>query len=496
MGRGHGGSAADPARRVLVVGGGVAGLLCAYDLAVGGAEVTVVEAEEACGGALASRDRGGLPTDAGAEAFAVQSEAVARLIDELGLAERLVTPNPAGAWLQLPELAAPLPATGLLGIPGDPTADDVVALLGEAAAARAAEDLVSSPEQWRERWEAVDAGQDRISLAELVADRMGPDVVDRLVTPIVSGVHSAAADDLDVEAVAPGLVSLMLREGSLARAVAARRAQAPAGSAVRSLRGGMHGVIGALLDRLNQLGVSVRTGTFVRSLTDVTGADSEVDDIVLAVDGPEAARLAGLSWTDGSVGGSPDRPMNDPEEALGPGVALVTMVLESPALDSAPRGTGMLVSPAVESVAAKAMTHVTAKWAWAAEAFGPSRHLVRLSYGRVGDSATGRGERTGARSTDEELIAAASEDVAVLFGLPGLGETVTHADVVRWRRAVPLSGPEHAGRAARLRSRLAARRGPHGERLHAVGTWFAGTGLSRVVPDARTTAARMLAGEA
>lgn len=471
--------------RVLVVGGGIAGLTCAYDLIRGGAEVTVLEADAGCGGALSARRRGEVLTDAGAEAFASQSRAVAGLIEELGLTDQLVTPNPAGAWLQLPELAAPLPVTGLLGIPGDPQAQDVVTIVGEAAAARAAEDLQASVEPWRARAEAVAAGEDRISLAELVTERMGPAVVERLVTPVVSGVHSAAAEALDVEAVAPGLVGLMLEEGSLARAVTARRAQAPAGSAVQSLQGGMHTLITALTAQVAQAGATIHTSSLLNSLTEL--AAGSFDDIILAVDAPEAARLTGLTWGERSPGEAGEEAAGD---AIGPGVALVTLLLETEALNDSPRGTGMLIAPSVTTVFAKAMTHVTSKWAWAAEALGESRHLVRLSYGRIDDEQ--RQARSPAHSTDEQLIAEARRDIAVLFGIPGLGEAVQEADVVRWRRAVPLSGPEHAGRAAELRRRLTVTSGPHGERLHAVGAWFAGTGLSKVVPDARRTAAEVL----
>lgn len=470
------------AHRVLVIGGGIAGLVCAYDLTRQGVGVTIVEADEVCGGALASRERAGLATDAGAEAFASQSSAVTELIDDVGLSEQLVTPNPAGAWLQLPELAAPLPATGLLGIPGDPEAEDVIAILGTSAAARAAEDSTADVECWRSRWEAVAAGRDRISLAELVADRMGQAVVDRLVTPIVSGVHSAAAEALDVESVAPGLVSLMLREGSLARAVLARRAQAPAGSAVRSLRGGMHTLPLELIARLRAGGAQIQTGVAVKSLSDIP---ESYDDIILAVDAPEAARLLGVDATAVTSSGADE----SQQVEAGVGVAPVTLILDSEALDGSPRGTGMLVSPAVTEVAAKAMTHVTSKWSWAAEALGPARHLVRLSYGRVDDDSHAR---PGAHSSDEELLDAARADVAALFGIPRLGEQVREADVVRWRRAIPLSGPEHAGRAAQLRRCVRETSGPGGASLHATGTWFAGTGLSKVVPDARQTARDVL----
>ena len=92
------------------------------------------------------------------------------------------------------------------------------------------------------------------------------------------------------------------------------------------------------------------------------------DYLVIATDGSTAARLLGPHIKGSSL------PNIDP----GPEVALVTLVVDQPALNSNPRGTGLLVSEAVTNVRAKALTHATAKWAWVAEEAGKNRHVVRL----------------------------------------------------------------------------------------------------------------------
>ena len=90
-------------RTALVVGGGVAGLTAARDLAAAGLRVTLVEASDHFGGAVGAHQVAGLVLDSGAESFATRSTAVPELLDELGLADRVVTPDPAGSWLYLPE---------------------------------------------------------------------------------------------------------------------------------------------------------------------------------------------------------------------------------------------------------------------------------------------------------------------------------------------------------------------------------------------------------
>lgn len=482
--------------RVAVVGGGAAGLSVAWELARAGAEVQLYEASDRTGGAVAPLQLGAgnqldgvsqlsaLSVDAGAEAFATRSSAVADLIGDLGLAERIVSPNPAGAWLQLPHLAAPLPATGVLGIPGDPQAEDVVAVLGAEVAARAAEDL-SAPMTWT----AERASERPPSLGEVVRDRMGEAVVEQLVSPITSGVHSAAPDDLAISAAHPRLYQTMLRAGSLARAVADLKAAAPAGSAVQSLRGGMHTLTAELDAQLRQAGASIRLNTEVQDLRQLH-AEQRPEHIVLAADLERAAALA-----------SPYLQVTDPPTGVPSGVALVTMLVRAPELDQFPRGTGMLVAPSVAHIGAKSMTHVSAKWAWVGEALhqqlGPGHHLLRLSYGRVTDDPDSGA--LGLNSSDAQLVRAAAADLPALTGVDVEAGQILDAAVVRWPRVLPGASAEHRHRAEQFRRALASQRSAsvsgsdHQPQLWAVGGWLAGTGLAQVIPDARATARAILA---
>jgi oxygen-dependent protoporphyrinogen oxidase len=107
----------DDPTRVVVVGGGAAGLVAAREIARPGFEVTVLEARRQLGGSVARHELAGIVLDAGAESFATRGGHVAALIEDLGLADDVVTPLAAGAWLQLPDRAVPTPKAGILGIP-------------------------------------------------------------------------------------------------------------------------------------------------------------------------------------------------------------------------------------------------------------------------------------------------------------------------------------------------------------------------------------------
>ncbi|WP_233548647.1 protoporphyrinogen/coproporphyrinogen oxidase [Galactobacter valiniphilus] len=448
----------------VVLGAGVAGLVAARELALLGYEVSVLEAGEP-GGRVSAHVVDGLSLDAGAESFATRNDAVARLAGELGL--EIVYPAPSPAWLHAgPGRDVPLPRSGVVGIPGDPREADAIAALSAEGAARAVLDL-ETPVQ-------PELLEGPVSLGELVRVRLGQEVLETLVTPVVSGVHSADPEALDADAIAPGLRAALEREGSLSAAAASLRAAAPAGSAVAGLRGGMNTLVTALVADLQARGVHLITGAEVEHVErEENGAwhvsvGSDVLDaerLVVATDGPRAVEL--LS------GAVPGLAALRPEE--GAGVSLVTLVVDLPDLDVAPRGTGVLVAPGAPDVVAKALTHATAKWPWLAELAGPGRHVLRLSYGRLTDEAA-----RVADADDETLLKQGLADAATLLGVQLGGADVLGWDVVRHHGALPMATLGHRDRLQAISGLLA----PVPE-LDVVGAWRYGTGLAAVVSSTR-----------
>ncbi|OIH92317.1 NAD(P)/FAD-dependent oxidoreductase [Curtobacterium sp. MCBA15_001] len=398
----------------VVVGGGFAGLLAARDLAKAGVHVVLVEASGALGGMVRRHTVAGIDLDMAADSFATRTDAVATLAIELGLGNDLVDPDPRGAWLMTRDgRTAKMPATGLLGIPGTPMAADVIAVVGQRAAFRAQMDsLLPSP-----------IGARAQSLGALVRTRMGATVLDDLVTPVVAGVHSTHPDDLDPDRVAPGLRAALQREGSLARAVIALRERATAGSAVQGIRGGIVRLVDELVADLATWGVDVRLHTrataIERAAVTVTGPDGAserlvADHVVAAVPDPERQRVTTPA-----------------------GIELVTLVVDQPALDSGPRGTGVLVHPDATGVRAKAITHATAKWPWLA-ATAEGRHVLRLSYRTPAADVADLGTSLPVDPTDATGVRAAT-DAAALLGVPIPPAQVMGAAVVRWH------GPDTVG---------------------------------------------------
>jgi oxygen-dependent protoporphyrinogen oxidase len=300
----------------VVVGGGIGGLVLARRLILGGHSVIVLEASDHIGGSVAGHSVGGIELDAGAESFATRGDTVATLARALGLGEDIVEPNPQGAWLQPASGPAfRLPKNSLLGIPGSPMATDVTAIIGVRAGLRAfAEALLPGT-----------VGAKSVTLGELVRKRMGHAVLDQLVRPIARGVHSADADELPLDQVAPGLRGAMLSSGSLARAVLQLRAtSARAGSAVAGIRGGVFRLVDQLGSDLDRFGVEVRLGARASGI--------EADSVAVGRDRVRGRVLVAAPGLVGAAAADATR------------VVLATLVVDQPLLDAAPRGTGVLVA--------------------------------------------------------------------------------------------------------------------------------------------------------
>jgi protoporphyrinogen/coproporphyrinogen III oxidase len=255
------------------------------------------------------------------------------------------------------------------------------------------------------------------TLGELVEARMGRAVLDGLVAPVARGVYSRDPGDLALAVVSPTLLERMRELGSLAAAVRGLRENAPAGSLVAGLRGGMFRLVDALAAACRAAGVDIRT-------------EARVDEL------PPGAVLAAAT----------------PAADEGRTITVVTLVLRTSLLDGAPRGTGVLVAPGT-NVEARALTHLTAKWDWVAEAF-EGDHAVRLSYDGV----------------PADPVARALRDASTIFGA-ALPDPLDSA-VRTWHR--PASEP-------------------HSDDRTRTGEPVAGSGLAAVVAHAEATVTAILA---
>lgn len=425
----------------VVVGGGIGGLTAARDAARRGDAVVLLEAEERLGGMVTDVTVGGVRVDAGAEAYATRTDAVRELCTELGLAVAAPSGRPHIFW---PETGESWPvAEGLLGIPAS-LSDPALLAIAEEDRPTAAADVAAAS--------APRAA--RITVADLVSVHLGRAVVDRLVAPLTLGVYGMTPDRMPVAQFAPGLLEAVEREGSLVAAVASLTTGR---ASVEQPVGGMFRLVGALAADLAALGADVRTSSRVAGLArdgdgwvvDTIGGSIRADRVVLAVPARVATRLLGGLGVH----------VTPPRTSVSRNILLA---LRHPALAAAPVGSGVLLGHPTPSLTAKALTHYTAKWPWAA---GDDVEIVRLAW----------------PADREPTVAEALADAATLTGVPLTDEHLADHANNAWKEMPRALAP--ADREA-LQEAIAGLPG-----LSVTSAWLAGNGLGAVVADARRAAA-------
>jgi oxygen-dependent protoporphyrinogen oxidase len=453
--------------RVAVVGGGIAGLAAAYFLR-DAASVTVFEGSPRLGGKLAACEVAGITADEGAEALLARRPEGTDLIRAVGLAGQLVTPGTTSARIWTRGAFRGLPERQLMGVPSDFGALARADVLSAAGLARARLDaeLPATP---------IDGD---LPVAAAVSARFGPEVVDRLVDPLLGGVYAGRSEELSFEATLPGLAAAARRHRSLAEAAATLlpppAATPPAAPLFVTLAGGLAALPPAVAAAS---GARLRTGSMVRELSRipngwrlVIGPASRpetvlADAVILAVPARPASRLLA-----GIAGGA--------AAALGEiryaSMAIVTLAYPRAAFGVPLAGSGYLV-PAVDGRAVKAVTFSTVKWPHLS---GPEGlHVVRCSVGRIGEEAI-------LQRDDAELAALAAGEFAAATGVSG---PPAEARVTRWGGGLPQYSVGHLDRVARIRGSVAAQPG-----LAVCGAAYDGLGIPACIATARTAADQVL----
>ena len=454
---------------VAVVGGGITGLTAAYQAAGNGARVTLLEGSPDVGGKLRVSEIGGLAVDEGAESMLARRPEGLELVRELGVGDRLAFPGTTSAAIWTRGALRTMPAGHVMGVPADLGALARSRVLSAAGLARVPLDLVRPP---------APRGDD-VSVAALVGARVGPEVVDRLVEPLLGGVYAGRADDLSFEATMPGLAGASRTRRSLITAARTVReaAQAGSGPVFTTFAGGMGELAQTLASRAADLGVTIRTETMVRELrrgpegwrlTLGPARDPELleaDAVILAVPARAARRLLREEAPAAAA------ELGRIEYAS---MAIVTLAYSSSAFPEPPRGSGYLV-PAVESGGVKAVTFSTTKWPHLVDG-APGMVVVRCSIGRYGEEQI-------LQRPDEELKALAMTELARTTGVI---ELPVESRITRWGGALPQYSVGHLDRVARIRGAVA--RVPA---LAVCGAAYDGVGIPACIASARAAVARV-----
>jgi protoporphyrinogen/coproporphyrinogen III oxidase len=488
----------DATAHVVVIGGGIAGLAAAFFLKDEPVRVTVLEGSPRLGGKLSASDIAGVEVDEGAEALLARRPEGIELITAVGLGADLVPAGVTASAIYTQGAMRSLPRRQFMGVPAD---------LGELAATG----IISADGVARARDESVRPAETRdTSVTEYIGSRLGVEIVDRLVDPLLGGVYAGRSEDLSFQATLAPLAAAARRHATLTEAAASLLPPAPSGanrgepsaggtpaglvSAGGSPAGGTWsggsagqpapvfvslttglGVLPEILAKAS--GADVRTSAMVRELKRTptgwrltigsphanTGAGPgylDADAVILATPAAPAARLLKDSASEAAA-----RLADIPYASM----AIVTLAFRAQDFPVRQR-SGYLV-PAVEGRAVKAVTFSTVKWPHLA-AQAPV-HVVRCSVGRSGDVAV-------LQRDDADLAALAAADLAEAIGTSA--EPVARR-VTRWGGGLPQYNVGHLDRVAGIRASVALQPG-----LAVAGAAYDGVGIPACIATAKSAA--------
>lgn len=453
--------------RLVVVGAGITGLAAAFEWRRRRPddEIVVLEAGDRIGGKLHRIELAGHWYDTGPEAMLARVPEAVALVEALGLGDRLVAPATTQASVVLPDGVHPLPAGTVLGVPASADGLDGVLSADGVVRVRAEADLPP----------LTVVGD--VAVGRLLRERLGDEVVDRLVEPLLGGVYAGRADELSLQATMPALTAHLPRAGSvLGAAAAARDAGARSrfdadGPVFVTVSDGIGALPAALVDaaraevRLRTPAHGLRRTATGLEVSVGSAAEPELltaDAVLVTAPALKAARLLR------EVAPAAVEPL-----AGIPYASMAVVAMAFPAQD-VPAGSGLLVPP-VTGRLVKGVTVSSAKWPHLG---GGEVVLVRSSVGRF------RAESDLQRD-DDELVAAVVDDVAELLGL-ARPEPLQTA-LVRWGGGLPQYLVGHPARVAAVRAAVGEVPG-----LEIAGAAFEGVGVPACIRDAHRAVGALL----
>ena len=476
-------------RRLAVIGGGLSGLAAAHraaELAAESkqaAEIHLFEASERLGGLVQTERLGDYFIERGADSFITNKPGAINLCRRLGLESELLSTDPTyrGSLILSGGKPVPTPAGFNLLVPGNLWALLATPLLSAAGKLRCLEEWFIPPR----------TSDDDESLASFTRRRLGQEVLDRIVQPLVGGIYTADPEQLSLTATLPRFPEMERRYGGLLKSVwKTRRTR---GEAEREAAGARYGLFVTLREGISQMvdalarrvreSSQVHLGAGVRSLrilpaTSSSPASVEVetersdgprretfDAVILALSAPAMASLLATESPElaASLRGIP--------------YASSAIVVSGHRLEEIrhPLDSFGLVIPHQERRRILAVSFLSRKFPTRAPA---GRVILRTFVG-------GAMQPEEYSRSDEEILRTVREELADLLGVGGTPDFET---VARYPSAMPQYHVGHLGRVREIR-RLAAELGP----VHLAGNALDGVGIPDTIQSGEAAAAAALA---
>lgn len=444
-------------KRVAIIGGGLSGLVAAYELNKESDLIfDLYEADSRFGGKFQTIHREGFLIEKGPDSFLARKPAGMELVAELGLQNQLIANATGRSFIFNKQKLHPIPEGSVMGVPTDETA-----LLQS--------DLLTTAEKERalkEKEIPYEPSSEDISLGDFFEKRFGFGLVKKIIEPLLSGIYAGDIYQMSLRATFPQFETSIAQTGNLMEGL-----QTPSKvnlnkvgtknteGVFRTLSNGLQVLTDTLTEKLPKQPLHLKkcvTEVIPTSsgyqLLFADGSTAFADAIIIAATHDVLAKI---------LPGKVTAPLQEQ-----PLTSLATVSFAYDKKASLPKGTGYLVARTA-NYRSTACTWVQEKWP---HMVPKGKMLLRGFVGKAGDNWV-------ENATDNEIIKQLLADYEEMMGLT---ERPIFAEVSRMKQAMPQYEVNHLENIAKLKVKLAE---------HYPGIAYTGMSLTGVgIPDCITNA--------
>ncbi|MCT8139239.1 protoporphyrinogen oxidase [Anaerobacillus sp. CMMVII] len=428
-------------KKVVIIGGGITGLSAAYylqkEIKEKGLplEVKLFEASNRFGGMINTVKKDGFIVEKGPDSILARKTSALKLIKEVGLEDKIVSNTAGKSYIYARGKIHTMPEGSFMGIPTQVTPFALSGLFSPLGKLRAAGDFILPKGEEK----------DDQSLGEFFRRRLGNEVVDNLIDPLLSGIYAGDIDRLSLMSLFPMFYHMEQKHRSLVLGLK-KAMPAPPKSAKKepskkgmfiSLSSGLETLVEELVSRLDE-GTAVKEAPIDKivrvqnkyTLTLSNGTVEEADSIVIATEHFHAQRML----SDYSF-------MNAFDDMLSYSVANVAMAFPKSAIKKDIDGTGFLVSRNSDfRITACTWTHK--KWP---DTTPNDMALLRCYVGKPNDQAI-------VDLSDEDIMNIALRDLNKTMNI---NEKPLFHVITRWKKSMPQYNVGHIERMSNVKNSLA-----------------------------------------
>lgn len=406
-------------RTVVVIGGGITGLSTAFYLnkfiqkSQMDINIILIEASDKLGGKIRTIHQDDFIIESGADSIVTRKTNVAPLIEELGIQDEVVYNATGISYIYTEGQLKQIPKDAVFGIPLSIESLATTELISAEGKVEALKDIYTPNDRFTKN----------DSVGDFLEAFLGKELVEKQISPVLSGVYSGKLSELTIASTLPYLIDYKNEYGSIIQGLSANKAkfQGNGNKKFMSFKGGVSTLIDTMEQRLSHTEIikGVRAESIEKigdqyRVTLANGRTVDTDFVVLSTMHSTAQSLL------------QDDELNvEFDQLFNSSLISVYLGFDIPDRQLPANGTGFITANS-DDVLCNACTWTSRKWEHTS---GQQRLLVRLFYKSAGphyDSLV--------KLTEEELLKVALKDIQTSLGITGAPVAY---DVTKWHDVMP-----------------------------------------------------------